>query len=139
MPGPEDEIAATADGSRGHLRASHGDREQAVEVLKAAFVQGMLAKDEFDQRVGQAFASRTYAELAAVTADIPAFPPSRQPAGTPARTLAKAAGRSGICMLVAFALVAVAAVSNAEYLMQLAFSLRSRRSSRRRAFWGTGW
>ncbi len=121
MPGPEDEIAATADGSRGHLRASHGDREQAVEVLKAAFVQGMLAKDEFDQRVGQAFASRTYAELAAVTADIPAFPPSRQPAGTPARTLAKAAGRSGICMLVAFALVAVAAVSNAEYLMQLAF------------------
>jgi hypothetical protein len=32
----------------------------------------MLDKDEFDLRVGQAFASRTYAELAAVTADLPA-------------------------------------------------------------------
>ena len=32
----------------------------------------MLAKDEFDLRVGQAFASRTYAELAAVTAGLPA-------------------------------------------------------------------
>jgi len=32
---------------RSHLRASHADREQAVGILKAAFVQGMLAKDEF--------------------------------------------------------------------------------------------
>jgi Domain of unknown function (DUF1707) len=43
-----------------------------IGMLKAGFVQGMLAKDEFDLRVGQAFASRTYAELAAVTADLPA-------------------------------------------------------------------
>jgi hypothetical protein len=35
-------------------------------------VQGRLGKDEFDLRVGQAFGSRTYAELAAVTADLPA-------------------------------------------------------------------
>jgi hypothetical protein len=26
--------------SRGHLRASHADREQVIAVLKAAFVQG---------------------------------------------------------------------------------------------------
>jgi Domain of unknown function (DUF1707) len=57
---------------RGHLRASHADREQVVEVLKAAFVQGRLDKDEFDLRVGQALASRTWMELAALTADIPA-------------------------------------------------------------------
>jgi hypothetical protein len=31
-------------------------------VLKAAFVQGRLTKDELDARVGQAFASRTYAQ-----------------------------------------------------------------------------
>jgi len=49
---------------RGHLRASHADREQVIGTLKVAFVQGMLAKDEFDLRVGQAFAARTYAELA---------------------------------------------------------------------------
>ena len=69
MAGPGDEIAAGA-GGRGHLRASHADREQVIGTLKAAFVQGMLAKDEFDLRVGQTFASRTCAELAAVTADL---------------------------------------------------------------------
>ena len=71
MAGPGGEAAAGA-GGRGHLRASHADREQAIGTLKAAFVAGMLAKDEFDLRVGQAFASRTYADLAALTADLPA-------------------------------------------------------------------
>ena len=83
MAGPGDEIAAGA-GGRGRLRASHADREQAIEVLKAAFVQGRLDRDEFDLRVGRALASRTYADLAALTADIPtrltrARPP--EPAG----------------------------------------------------------
>jgi Domain of unknown function (DUF1707) len=81
--GPADELAATAAG-RGRLRASHADREQVIGTLKAAFVQGMLAKDEFDMRVSQAFASRTYAELAAVTADLPAEPTEAQ-APKPAR------------------------------------------------------
>ena len=53
-------------------------------MLKAAFVQGLLTKDEFDMRVGQTFASRTYAELATLIADIPAglirAQPLRQPA-----------------------------------------------------------
>jgi Domain of unknown function (DUF1707) len=71
MAGPGDEIAAGA-GGRGHLRASHADREQVISLLKSAFAQGLLAKDEFDLKIGQAFASRTYAELAALTADIPA-------------------------------------------------------------------
>ena len=69
MAGPGDGIAA---GGCGRLRASHADREQVIGTLKAGFVQGRLAKDEFDLRVGQTFASRTYAELAAVTADLPA-------------------------------------------------------------------
>jgi hypothetical protein len=74
MAGPGDETAAAEGRSRGRLRASHADREQVIGTLKAAFVQGMLAKDEFDQRVGQAFAARTHAELAALTADLPAGP-----------------------------------------------------------------
>jgi hypothetical protein len=53
-----------------YLRASHADREQMIGTLQAAFVQGVLAKDEFDRRVGQALASRTYAELTALTADL---------------------------------------------------------------------
>jgi hypothetical protein len=68
---PGDELAAATAG-RGHVRASRADREQVIDTLKAAFAQGMLAKDEFDLLVGQTFASRTYAELAAVTADMPA-------------------------------------------------------------------
>jgi hypothetical protein len=71
MTGSGDEIAAGAAG-RGYLRASHADREQVIGTLKAAFVQGMLDKDEFDLRLGQTLASRTYADLAALTADLPA-------------------------------------------------------------------
>jgi hypothetical protein len=58
-------------GERGRLRTSRADREQAIDTLKAAFVQGRLTKDEFDLRVGRALASRTYADLAALTADLP--------------------------------------------------------------------
>jgi hypothetical protein len=65
------EMAAGA-GGRSHLRASQADREQVIDLLKAAFVQGRLTKDEFELRVGQTLASRTVAELASPTADIPA-------------------------------------------------------------------
>ena len=81
-------MAATA-GGRGRLRASHADREQVIDVLKAAFVHGRLTKDEFDVRVGQAFAARTYAELAAVTADIPAGPVATRRPRPPARAQAQ--------------------------------------------------
>jgi hypothetical protein len=66
-------------GAVGQLRTSHADREQTIDVLKAAFVQGRLTKDEFDLRVGQVFASRTYADLDALTADIPDRVISAQP------------------------------------------------------------
>ncbi len=71
MADPGDEIAAGAEGEN-RLRSSHADREQVIAALKDAFVQGRLAKDEFDLRVSKALA--TYAELDALTADIPAGP-----------------------------------------------------------------
>jgi Domain of unknown function (DUF1707) len=78
--GPDDLAAA----ARGHLRASRADRERVIAVLKTAFVQDRLAKDEFDHRVGQVLASRTYAQLAELTADIPAeSPPADIPAQSP--------------------------------------------------------
>jgi hypothetical protein len=70
---------AAGAGGRGRLRASHADREQAIEVLKAAFVQGRLDRDEFDLRVGRVLASLTYAGLATLTADIPARLTSARP------------------------------------------------------------
>ncbi|MDX6332673.1 MAG: hypothetical protein QOG05_13 [Streptosporangiaceae bacterium] len=57
---------------RGRLRASDADREQVIDTLKAAFVQGWLTRDQLGVRAGQALVSRTYAELAAVTDGIPA-------------------------------------------------------------------
>jgi len=71
MAEPGNEMAAGA-GGQGRLRASHADRDQVIDRLKAAFVQGRLSQDEFGLRVGRALASRTYADLAALTADIPA-------------------------------------------------------------------
>jgi hypothetical protein len=67
------------EGRDGGNRASHADREQATEQLKVAYVQGRLDKDEFDARVGQALTARTYTELAAVIADLPAAPTAGQP------------------------------------------------------------
>jgi Domain of unknown function (DUF1707) len=120
MAGSGDERAAPTAGS-GRFRASQADREQAIEVLKTAFVEERLTKDEFDLRVDQALASRTYAELAAATSDLHAWPAAAGPTAagppsTPARTLAKAALRSGICLLVAFALVGVVALTHVENL-----------------------
>jgi len=71
IAGPGDNTAAAEGRSDGHLRASHADREQVIGTLKAAFVQGRLTANELDARVDQVYASRTYAELAEVTADIP--------------------------------------------------------------------
>ena len=64
---PEPGARAAAAG----LRASRADRERVIDLLKAAFAQGRLDRDEFDARIGQALASRTYGELTAVIADIP--------------------------------------------------------------------
>jgi len=96
MAGPGDAAAAAAAG-RGRLRASDADREQMIDTLKTAFVQGRLGKDEFDARIAQALASRTYAELAPVTADLPARPARAQPSRQPPRRMSNAArwGASG--------------------------------------------
>jgi hypothetical protein len=64
-------MAASA-ADRRRLRASDDDRDQVAALLNGAFVQGRLTKAEFDLRVTQVFASRTFADLDALTADIPA-------------------------------------------------------------------
>lgn len=81
--GPQDPGAGWA-ADRGHLRASDADREQVIDALKTAFVQGRLSKDDMARRTGQVLQSRTYAQLAGATAGIPAeraaVPVRRQPA-----------------------------------------------------------
>ena len=108
MTGPGDEVAA-ATGRPGYLRASHAERERVIDTVKAAFVQGQLTIGELDARVGQALAARTHAELAAVTAGIPAgsdlaWPPK------PARAQPQRPGNRlvspGVCVITASTLAA---------------------------------
>ena len=84
------------------LRAWRADRERVIDLLKAAFVQGRLDRDEFDVRIGQAVVSRTYGELAAVTADIPAeltgALPRRPPVRARRRIPFNSAVSGGACM-----------------------------------------
>ena len=49
-------------------------RYRVIDTLKDAFTQGRLTRDELDTRTSQALAARSYAELDAVTADIPGAP-----------------------------------------------------------------
>ena len=77
---PGDEMAATV-ADDGRLRASYADREYVIDTVKTAFVQGRLTRDELDVRVGQVLAARTYADLAALTADLPGGLIGDQPPG----------------------------------------------------------
>ena len=94
---------------RGRLRASDADREQVIDTLKAAFVQGWLSRDQLGVRAGQALVSRTYAELAAVTDGIPARPaavaglPAR-PAGRVRKPVSKTVAAWAACVIIPGAL-----------------------------------
>lgn len=67
------------------IRASDQDREAVVQRLQAAFAEGRLDDDEFDQRMRAALTARTSANLTPLLDDLPAS--DRRPA------IAAAAGR----------------------------------------------
>jgi hypothetical protein len=56
------------------MRAASADRDRTIDVLTAAYGEGRLTKDEFDTRCARVLAAKTYADLAAVVADLPAGP-----------------------------------------------------------------
>ncbi len=69
-----------AAGRQVRMLASVADRDRAVRILKESFVEGRLAMDEFEQRIGLAIVSRDFRELLALTADLPVGPFGRLPA-----------------------------------------------------------
>jgi hypothetical protein len=77
--------APDAPDAPGTLRASHADRDQVAERLRVAAGDGRLSPEELDARLELALTARTYAELAALVADLPAGT-----AGTPAAALSPA-------------------------------------------------
>jgi Domain of unknown function (DUF1707) len=99
-------------------------RDQVTRTLKAALTQGRLTEDEYDERIGQAAASRSPAELAALTADLPVGrmdAPARPPTGRDVRigfgaTIAAASVAAAILVWqpgngLAFMLFVIAAVT----------------------------
>jgi hypothetical protein len=64
------------------MRASDADRERVVRLLRDAHAEGRLTAEEFDQRMDQAYAARTYADLDGLTTDLP--PPARPGPPVPA-------------------------------------------------------
>ncbi|WP_330182480.1 DUF1707 domain-containing protein [Nocardia sp. NBC_01503] len=63
--------------SQENMRASDADREQIVTKLRVAMDDGRINLHEFDERVQQVYAARTYGELTPVLADLPAVRSSR--------------------------------------------------------------
>jgi Domain of unknown function (DUF1707)/Cell wall-active antibiotics response 4TMS YvqF len=79
------EVSGPAD--RSVMRVSDADREQAAEVLREAAGQGRISMDELDERLELAYRAKTYADLTAVTHDLPQTGTALNPAATavPAR------------------------------------------------------
>jgi hypothetical protein len=60
------------DGERAKMRACDADRDRVVEHLNVAYSEGRLSKDEYDSRLENALAARTYADLDQIVTDLPA-------------------------------------------------------------------
>ena len=98
------------------MRAASADRERAVDVLKAGFAEGRLTQDEYNERMNQAYSARTYAELIALTADLPAgampmvypMPVYQPPVST--NSLARASLVLGVAEFFTMGLTAIPAI-----------------------------
>jgi DUF1707 SHOCT-like domain len=66
-----DPVPAPAAPAAPAIRASDRERDAAVQQLQAAFAEGRLDDQEFDQRMRAALVARTRAELDGVLADLP--------------------------------------------------------------------
>ncbi|MGQ4619914.1 DUF1707 domain-containing protein [Nocardia sp. R7R-8] len=63
--------------SQDHVRASDADREKIIDQLRLAMNEGRLSLAEFDDRLRQVYAAKTYGELAPLLSDLPAQRESR--------------------------------------------------------------
>ncbi|AGZ39214.1 hypothetical protein AFR_04625 [Actinoplanes friuliensis DSM 7358] len=66
---------------RDEMRAADGDRQAVADQLKAALDEGRLDLHEYDERLQQAYAAKTYGELQPLLGDLPsaAVPAPRSP------------------------------------------------------------
>jgi len=93
------------------MRTSRADREQAIDTLKAAYVQGRLTKDELDERLARALVPLTHAELTALTEDLPDGLAADGRQGM-ARPRESSAAKAGVFVTLVAGMIVVSAVSN---------------------------
>ena len=94
----------------GQMRSSAAEREHAIDILKTAFADGRLTKQEYEDRIGLALSPLTYADLAALTSDLPAGLPGslRPPApGYVSRPAARPLNRMAVASLISTAVPGV--------------------------------
>ncbi len=88
------------------LRASDADRERVAERLRQATAEGRLLAEELEQRLGAALKARTYGELDAVVADLPAMRVARRGSRSATPLL-----RPALAVAIALAAVVVIALA----------------------------
>lgn len=64
-------MASDTDDARPELRIGDRDRELTIGRLGSAFAEGRLDLEEYDQRIGAAYAAKTAGDLLPLTADLP--------------------------------------------------------------------
>lgn len=95
----------------GQLRASDAERERIIEVLRRHTADGRLTLEEFEQRVGEALAATTRADLGPVLRELPPLGADAPvEAGTAARRTRWPSLDGGRAVLGAVVIVAVATV-----------------------------
>jgi hypothetical protein len=84
------------------LRAADTDRDRVADLLRQAAAEGRITFDELDERLSRAYAAKTFADLEALTSDLPGpgvsapvpaaprYQPADVPAGTHAPTISAA-------------------------------------------------
>lgn len=65
--------------SHPRVRASDEDRQRVVADLERHTADGRLSLTEYSDRAARVYQAATYADLAAITHDLPALPPERPP------------------------------------------------------------
>lgn len=69
---------------RQDLRAADADRQAVADRLQAALSEGRLTLAEYDERLRQAYAARTYGDLDALLTDLPPVRPAADSQVVPA-------------------------------------------------------
>jgi hypothetical protein len=85
---------------RDGMRAGDGDRQVVADQLRTALDEGRLDLHEYDERLQQTYAAKTYGDLQGLVTDLPGTIPAQrsrlQPAAAPQPPVAEPAQKRGM-------------------------------------------